>query len=49
MFRFITRRLLSLIPLMLGISMLVFLLMYLAPGDFLSEARNSKDICPEIV
>jgi len=49
MFRFITRRLLSLIPLMLGISMLVFLLMYLAPGDFLSEARNSKDISPEIV
>ena len=37
------------IPLMLGISMLVFLLMYLAPGDFLSEARNSKDISPEIV
>ncbi len=29
--------------------MLVFLLMYLAPGDFLSEARNSKDISPEIV
>ena len=49
MLRFITRRLLSLIPLMLGISMLVFLLMYLAPGDFLSEARNSKDISPEIV
>ena len=23
--------------------------MYLAPGDFLSEARNSKDISPEIV
>lgn len=37
------------IPLLLGISALVFLLMYLAPGDFLSEARNSKDISPEIV
>ena len=49
MLKFITRRVLSLIPLMLGISMLVFLLMYLAPGDFLSEARNSKDISPEIV
>ncbi len=34
---------------MLGISLMVFLLMYLAPGDFLSEARNSKDISPEIV
>ena len=49
MFKFIFRRLLSLIPLMLGISLMVFLLMYLAPGDFLSEARNSKDISPEIV
>lgn len=49
MFRFIVRRLLSLIPLLLGISLMVFLLMYLAPGDFLSEARNSKDISPEIV
>ncbi len=37
------------IPLLLGISLMVFLLMYLAPGDFLSEARNSKDISPEIV
>jgi len=49
MLSFIFRRLLSLIPLMLGISLMVFLLMYLAPGDFLSEARNSKDISPEIV
>ncbi len=49
MLKFIVRRLLSLIPLMLGISLMVFLLMYLAPGDFLSEARNSKDISPEIV
>ena len=49
MFRFIIRRLLATIPLMLAISAMVFLLMYLAPGDFLSEARNSKDISPEIV
>lgn len=49
MTRFLLRRLLATIPLMLAISMLVFLLMYLAPGDFLSEARNSKDISPEIV
>ena len=40
---------LSMVPLMLGISALVFLLMSLSPGDFLSEARNSKDISPEIV
>lgn len=34
MVKFIARRLLSMIPLMLGISALVFLLMYLAPGIF---------------
>ncbi len=49
MFRFLIRRILTTIPLMLAISVMVFLLMYLAPGDFLSEARNSKDISPEIV
>ena len=49
MIKFIARRLLWLFPLLLGISALVFLLMYLAPGDFLSQARSSKDISPEIV
>ena len=49
MITYILKRLFSLIPLLLGISMLVFLLMYIAPGDFLSQARNSKDISPEVV
>lgn len=49
MIKYILKRLFSLIPLLLGISMLVFLLMYIAPGDFLSQARNSKDISPEVV
>ncbi len=49
MIKYIFKRLLSLIPLLLGISMLVFILMYIAPGDFLSQARNSKDISPEVV
>ena len=49
MLKFIARRLLATIPLMFAVSAMVFLLMYLAPGDFLSEARNSKDISPEIV
>lgn len=47
MLHFIIRRLLALIPLLLGITMLVFLLMYVAPGDFLSEARQSPDISEE--
>ncbi len=49
MIKYILKRLLSMIPLLFFISALVFLLMYLAPGDFLSQARNSKDISPEIV
>ena len=49
MIKYILRRILSMFPLLLGISMLVFVLMYIAPGDFLTQARNSKDISPEIV
>ncbi len=49
MIRYVLRRFLSIIPMLLATSALVFLLMYIAPGDFLSEARNSKEISPEIV
>src|SRR5690606_14647134 len=45
----VLRRLLALIPMILGISMLVFLLMALAPGDFLSEAKASRDISKELL
>lgn len=49
MFAFIFRRLLSLVPLMLGVSLLVSVLMYLAPGDFLTQARAAKDIPEEVI
>jgi ABC-type dipeptide/oligopeptide/nickel transport system permease subunit len=49
MFAFILRRLLSLVPLLLAVSLLVSLLMYLSPGDFLTQARAAKDIAPEII
>ena len=49
MFAFIIRRLLSLVPLLLGVSLLVSLLMYLSPGDFLTQARAAKDIDPAII
>ncbi|ADE54226.1 ABC transporter permease subunit [Coraliomargarita akajimensis] len=49
MFAFIIRRLLTMIPLLLVVSLLVSLLMYLAPGDFLTQARAAKDISPEII
>lgn len=44
MIAFILRRLLSLIPMLLAIALLVFLLMYWAPGDFLSQARLDREI-----
>ena len=49
MISFIIRRLLSIIPMLLGISLLVFVLMYLTPGDILSEARASRDISKEYI
>lgn len=41
---FILKRLLALIPMMLGITLMVFLLMNLAPGDFLTPIRAQPDV-----
>jgi peptide/nickel transport system permease protein len=49
MISFIVRRLLTLIPMLLGITLVVFLLMYLAPGDFLSQARANREISQEFI
>ncbi len=49
MISFILRRLLTLIPMLLGIALVVFLLMYLAPGDFLSQARANREISQEFI
>lgn len=49
MINFIIRRLLAIIPMLLGISFLVFILMYITPGDILSEARAAKDISKEFI
>ncbi len=46
---FTIRRLFSMIPLLFGVSLLVFFLMYLAPGDFLDQARHSKDVSPAVI
>lgn len=46
---YLFRRLLTMIPLILGATFLVFLLMELAPGDFLSPLRAQKDIRPETI
>jgi peptide/nickel transport system permease protein len=49
MISFILRRLLTLVPMLLGIALLVFLLMYLAPGDFLTQLRSDREISPEFI
>lgn len=49
MIGFILRRLFTLIPLLLGITALVFLLMSLAPGDFLTPVKAQRDVPPELI
>jgi peptide/nickel transport system permease protein len=46
---FIFRRLLTMIPLLIGISILVFTLMNMAPGNALDEYRARPDIPPELI
>ena len=45
----IIRRLLTLIPLLLGITLLVFILMSLAPGDFLTPVKAQRDVPAELI
>ncbi len=49
MIAYLFRRLVALIPLLLGITGLVFLLMSLAPGDFLTPVRVQRDVSPELI
>jgi len=49
MIAFIFRRFLTLIPLLLGITMLVFILMSLAPGDFLTPVKAQRDVPAELI
>jgi len=47
--RFVLQRLLHLIPVLLGISFLTFLLIHLAPGDFLSQVEINPQVSPETI
>ncbi len=49
MFAFILRRLLTLIPMLLGVTFLVFVLMSLAPGDFLTPIKMQRDVPAELI
>ncbi len=46
---YVVRRIFSLIPLLVGITFLVFLLMSLAPGDFLTPIKAQRDIPEEYI
>ena len=45
----VIRRLLTLVPLLLGITMLVFILMSLAPGDFLTPVKAQRDVPAQLI
>lgn len=49
MLAFTLRRLLTLIPMLLGVTFLVFLLMSLAPGDFLTPIKMQRDVPAELI
>jgi peptide/nickel transport system permease protein len=49
MLAFILRRFLTLIPLLLGVTLLVFMLMALAPGDFLTPIKLQRDIPADLI
>jgi peptide/nickel transport system permease protein len=46
---FVLKRLLHMIPLLLGVSLLTFLLMSLAPGDYFTTLSQNPQISPEVV
>jgi peptide/nickel transport system permease protein len=46
---FILRRFLALFPLLLGVTALAFLLMSLAPGDFLTPIKAQRDVDPQYI
>src|SRR5438128_267266 len=49
MLRFVLRRFLQMIPLLLGVSFISFAVMKMAPGDFLTQMRENPQVLPETV
>jgi peptide/nickel transport system permease protein len=49
MARFLVRRLVNMIPLIVGITFISFLAMSLVPGDFLSSLKLNPRISPEVI
>ena len=49
MLRFVARRLLQMVPLLIGITFLSFAVVDLAPGDFFSTLRMNPSISPALI
>lgn len=49
MARFILRRILQTIPLLLGITFIAFAVMQLAPGDYLTQMQGNPNVTPEAI
>ncbi len=49
MWSYVFKRLLHMIPLLLGVSLLTFLLMSLAPGDYYTSLLQNPQISPDVV
>jgi len=49
MARFIFRRLLQTIPLLLGITFIAFAVMQVAPGDYLTQMQGNPNVTPEAI
>lgn len=49
MTRYLVRRLLHLIPLIIGITLVSFAVMQMAPGDYLDQMRQRPEVSPETV
>jgi peptide/nickel transport system permease protein len=49
MARFLAKRLLNMVPLIIGITFITFLAMSLVPGDFLSSLKLNPKISPEVI
>jgi peptide/nickel transport system permease protein len=47
MWQYIAKRILHLIPLLLGVSMLTFMLMWMTPGSFYDQLKQNPQISPE--
>ena len=49
MFQYILKRLLHMIPLLLGVSLLTFLLMAISPGNYFTALQQNPMVSPETI